>query len=241
MTVDIENTQIVGEAVAGQAERARRRLQRLINAATQNLFDIGEQLYIVKESRLYQPEFNTFREYILSLKFKESRARYLARIFEVMNSLSITRSKYEPLGTTRMREITSLDPTGEWINPENGDKYAIKDFIIKFVDAGESIDINDLRRHVRTLKGFIGENDLTHVTFTLKRIGYENNVRPALEKVKLLMGTGPKDEEGNAELPSDGAALETMSIIINADETLTLESRPQVVSETQETNDETSS
>ena len=26
-------------------------------------------------------------------------------------------------------EITSLDPKGEWINPDNGDKYAIKDFI----------------------------------------------------------------------------------------------------------------
>ena len=36
---------------------------------------------------------------------------------------------------------------------------------VKFVDAGETIGIEDLRRHVRTLKGFIGENDITHVTF----------------------------------------------------------------------------
>ena len=219
-------TVLVGEAVAGQSAKARRRLEHLINAASQNLFDIGEQLYTVKAEKLYQPEFNTFREYILSLKFKESRARYLARIFEVMNFLNIARAKYEPLGTTRMREITSLDPKGEWVNPDNGDKYAIKDFIFKFVDAGETIDIDDLRRHVRTLKGFIGENDLTHVTFTMKRSAYEKNVRPALEKVKLLMGTGPKDEEGNSELPSDGAALETMAIIINADETVTLDSLP---------------
>jgi hypothetical protein len=223
----MEETVLVGEAVAGQAAQARQRLEHLIGAANQNLFDIGEELYKVKDGRLYQPEFNTFREYILSLKFKESRARYLARIFEVMNSLNIQRSKYEPLGTTRMREITSLDPKGEWINPDNGDKYAIKDFIIKFVDAGETIPIDDLRRHVRTLKGFIGENDLTHVTFTMKRSAYEKNVRPALEKVKLLMGTGPKDEEGNAELPSDGAALEIMAIIINTDETITLDSLPQ--------------
>ena len=227
-------TVLVGEAVAGQSARARHRLERLISAASQNLFDIGEQLYTVKAEKLYQPEFNTFREYILSLKFKESRARYLARIFEVMNSLNIPRSKYEPLGTTRMREITSLDPKGEWINPDNGDKYAIKDFIVKFVDAGETIGIEDLRRHVRTLKGFIGENDITHVTFSLKRIGYENNVRPALEKVKLLMGTGPKDEEGNSELPSDGAALETMAIIINADETVTLDSLPAAESAPEE-------
>jgi len=225
---------LVGEAIAGQAAQARHRLESLINAASQNLFDIGEQLYTVKAEKMYQPEFNTFREYILSLKFKESRARYLARISEVMNSLNIQRSKYEPLGTTRMREITSLDPNGEWVNPENGDKYTIKDFIIKFVDAGETIPIGDLRRHVRTLKGFIGENDLTHVTFTLKRIGYEKNVRPALEKVKLLMGTGPKDEEGNSFLPSDGAALETMAIIVNTDETLTLESLPQAETEPEE-------
>ena len=227
-------TVLVGEAVAGQSAKARRRLEHLINAASQNLFDIGEQLYTVKAEKLYQPEFNTFREYILSLKFKESRARYLARIFEVMSFLNIARVKYEPLGTTRMREITSLDPKGEWVNPDNGDKYAIKDFIFKFVDAGETIDIDDLRRHVRTLKGFIGENDLTHVTFTMKRSAYEKNVRPALEKVKLLMGTGPKDEEGNSELPSDGAALETMAIIINADETVTLDSLPAAESAPEE-------
>jgi hypothetical protein len=214
---------LVGEAVAGESAAARKKLESLINAATQNLFDIGEQFFKVKDGKLYQPEFNTFRDYIRSLKFKESRARYLVRIFEVTKELKIPKCKYEPLGTTRMREITSLDPKGEWINPENGDKYAIKDFILKFIQAGETISIDDLRRHVRTLKGLIGENDLMHITFTLKRIGYENNLRPALEKVKLLMGTKPKDEEGNAELPSDGAALEIMAIIINADETLTLE------------------
>jgi len=65
---------------------------------------------------------------------------------------------------------------------------------------------------------------LMHVTFTLKRLAFENNVRPALDKVKLLMGTGPKDEEGHSDLPTDGMALETMAIIVNADETLTLES-----------------
>jgi hypothetical protein len=86
------------------------------------------------------------------------------------------------------------------------------EFITGFVEKGEEIEMDDLKKHVRTLKGFIGENDLTWLNVCVKRSALDNTIRPALELAKNALGSVGKDEEGVSIDASDGAALEAIAV-----------------------------
>jgi hypothetical protein len=208
----MHNEVIIGEAVAGQAASTRAQLESLINNVNKQTIDVAELLHKVKSNAFYQPLYNTFKDYISTLDIKERKAQYLVKIVEVMSAVGMTRTVYEHLGVAKLREITSLDPAGKWKNPETGEETPMQDFIIGFVEKGDEIDLADLKQHVRTLKGFTGENDLVWLNLCVTKSVLDNTIRPALELAKNMIGSVSKDDEGFSKDASDGAALEVLAI-----------------------------
>lgn len=214
---------VSSEAVAGESAKARAQLASLIKNIDKQTFDVAELLFDVQVKGLYQPAFNTYKEFTRSLKIKDRKAEYLPKIVKVMKQVGIERPKYEPLGIARLREITSLDPAETYVNPVTKAETPMSVFISEFVEKGDEIEMETLKTHVRTLKGFVGENDFEWLNFYVKRSAATNTIRPALEKIKAIIGSAGKDEDGISKDPSDGAALESAMAVILTDETLGVE------------------
>jgi hypothetical protein len=209
----MSETILVGDLVAGESTQVRNQLERLIHNFDKSLFDIGELLYKVRRSGFYQSwGFSTFKEYVESLNFKERRAQYLTRIVSVMAELGINRPEYESLGIAKLREITSLDPNGTWTNPQTGEVTQLRDWIAGLVDRGEDMTLDELKQHIRTLKGLVGENDLVWENFCVKRSVRDNVVEPAKELARRNIGSTGKDEEGISKDASGGACLEVWCV-----------------------------
>lgn len=206
-------TVIVGEAVAGESTKVRKQLESLIKSLNKSTLDVGELLCKVKKNGFYQPwGFTTFQEYVDTLDIKARKAQYLVRIVDVMQQVGIERVKYEPIGIAKLREITSLDPTASWTNPANGEEIPMKDFITEFIGKADNLSLDEIKKNVRTLKGFVGENDLVWLNFCVKRSVSDNTIRPALGLAKNFIGSVGKDDEGMSKDASDGAALEVIAV-----------------------------
>lgn len=204
---------IVGEAVAGESVQSRRKVEHLVNYLVgAGNFDLGDELYKIKRNHWYQDwGYSTFHEYATSLGMKRSKSQYLCRIAELMDELGIPREKYEPVGVSKLRHIAKLDPAGTWTNPETAEVTSLKDFILGFIEKGPTMTNDEVAQHVRTLRGFVGENDITWINIAVLRSALTNTVRPALECAKALIGDTGRDNEGIACEASDGRALEMIS------------------------------
>lgn len=218
---------LVGEAVAGQAAAVRAELESLIKNIDKQTLDVAERLHLVQSKQLYAPDFNTYMEYTESIGLKESKARYLPKIVRVMSEVGIPRTQYEKLKIARLREITSLDPAATYVNPLTKNETPMKEFIVGFVEKNEEIEFDDLKKHVRTLKGFVGENDITWLNLPFVRSALENTVRPGIEKVKAVIGSIGKDDDGVSKDASDSAAIEAAFAHILTDDTFGLSSAPE--------------
>src|ERR1700744_5778428 len=159
---------IVGEIQAGETAKLRVELETLINNSNRSAFDIGEIAWRVKQSGDYG-DHPTFKEYSRTLQIKPQKIRYLTRIAEVMDKLSISREQYEPIGIAKLREITSLELGTTWKNPETEQEIPIEDFVRGFVDRAHEMPLENIQQHVRTLKGLTGENDLCYETICMTR------------------------------------------------------------------------
>lgn len=222
MKIVHENPAIVGEAVAGDAAQTRKQLEDVIQLSNKSLFDIAELAYKVKKYGYYEGH-TTFIAYLkhLSAKtgFKERRLRYLTRMSEVMTAVGIDRATYEPLGVSKLREITTLDPDKTWVNPETKEETPIAEFIKGFVEKGHEMPFEEIQGHVRTLKGMVGEDAMGWVHLYMKQIVIDKVAKPALEKAKLQIGSVGKDDEGNSLDPSDGQAAEVVFVAFINEET----------------------
>lgn len=205
---------IYGDAVAGMdSTKVKTKLDALIATIDKSTIDVGELLYLTKSQGYYQSwGFNSFSEYLDSLKIKKRKSQYITRIVEVMTKLGIERTKYEPLGISKLREITSLDPEAIWTNPDSKAQTPISEFIKGFVDKGEDISLSDLKGHCKVLKGLTGENDIILMHFAFTQSAIESVIQPALEKAKMNIGSVSKDEDGISKDASDSRAVEVWAI-----------------------------
>ncbi len=202
---------IVGQQVAGEAAKVRKQLEQLISKVNSSSFDIGEMLHTIKKNGFYEG-FTTFQEYVKTLEIKPRKAQYLRRIAEVMDIMEIPRAGYEGLGIAKLREITSLDVGGTWINPDTKIETPVATFIKAFIDKGKEMPLTEIQQHVKVLKGLVGDEDLSWVHLYMKQSAIDQVVKPALEKAKMLIGSVSKDDEGVSKDASDGAAAEVVFV-----------------------------
>ena len=128
-----------------------------------------------------------------------------------MEEVGVTRAQYEPLGTAKLREITSLDASGIWKNPETLEEIPIKSFIVGFVEKGEEMGLEEIKNHVKTLKGLSGD-PMCWIHLYMKQSVLDSTVRPALELAKKNIGSVGKDDEGISLDASDSKAVEIMAV-----------------------------
>lgn len=205
-------TIIVGESQAGRSSIVRKQLESLLSTLNKSTFDLAELLYEVKNNGYYQPwGFNTFQEYVNSLDIKARKAQYLVRIVDVMDGLGVDRNAYEPLGVAKLREISSLEPN-ETYTDASGVQTPMADMIVGLVDKAKDMPLEEIKQHVKTLKGLTGENELIWLNFSAKKAVVDEVIRPALELAKANIGSVGKDDEGNSKDASDGRALEVIAI-----------------------------
>jgi len=207
---------IVGQQVAGESAKVRKTLEQLIKKVNSSAFDIAELLHTIKKNGYYEG-FNTFQEYVKTLEIKPRKAQYLRRIAEVMDTMGVKRETYEPLGVAKLREITSLDVSANWVNPETKEETPIKAFIQGFIDKGSDMPLEEIKNHVKTLKGLVGEDAMAWLHLYMKEQAIEKVARPALESAKAQIGSVGKDEEGMSKDASDGAAAEAIFASFLAD------------------------
>jgi len=200
---------IHGPVVPGVAVQARKELETVISVANSSMFDIAELLHKIKKNKYHD---GTFTDYLKSLNFKRRRLEYLEKMAGVMEAVGIPRTQYEPLGISKLREITSLDPNGKWTDPETKEEIPISTFIQGFVEKGHELSKEDIHKHVNTLKGMIGEESMGWIHLYMKQSVIDQVVKPSLEKAKALIGSIGKDEEGYSIDPSDGRAAETVFV-----------------------------
>jgi hypothetical protein len=200
----MHETAIIGEAVAGESAKVRVQLDEAIKLTSSSVFDVMDLLYKVKKNKFYVaygfPTMQEFYEY--SLNMKPRKCQYLLRVAEVMEAVHVQRTDYEPLGISKLREITRLNPEATYTNPP------MADWIHGLIfDCGQE-SLDKIQEHVRTLMGKVGENDKTWLNLPFTRLVMKETIRPAIEKMKAELGTTAKTAEGLAIDASDSYAVE---------------------------------
>lgn len=201
---------IVGDVQAGRATVIRKRLMGLAGDIQSSTFDLAELLMEAADGHLYQAwGYNSLPEYgALELSLKRRKIQYLVRIVEVMKIVGIKREVYEPVGVTKLREVTTLDPAGRFYNKETQQNEPLVDHIVRLVTEAEELTADQISEEVKRLKGQIGDNSLVTRSTTYVNSVWENVIKPARELARRLMGSAGRDKDGNAVEYSDGAVDE---------------------------------
>ena len=212
--MDIEpKIAIYGEVQAGRSAEVQKKVEELVGNITKSNFDLAELLYEVRSKKYYYTySFNTFKEYLDSVGIKPAKGQYLARMVDVMLQVNVERSVYEPVGISKLREITSLEPTGFYINPETGESEKLSEWIIKLIQLAPHMSIAEVKEIVKKLKGLVGDDELVWINVCVKKIVLEQTIRPALDLAKTVIGSKGRDEDGQAIEASDGEALEMLAV-----------------------------
>jgi hypothetical protein len=209
---------VVGSKVAGESSAARVQLEYLVTNLSKSSFDIGELLHKIKSRGFYNDwGFTTYKEYEKTLEIKRRKAQYLRKIAEVTEIAKFDRKAYEPIGIAKLRQITSLDPAAIYVNPTSNIATPMIEFIVGFLEQGLELTLEEITLHVRTLKGFVGDNDFVWRNFSVKRSVAELSVDPAIQLAKNHIGSVGKDEEGVSKDASDGSALEVLAVAFMLD------------------------
>lgn len=204
---------VIGEAVSGHAAKVMQQLESLINSDNHTVFTMAELLYEVKKNNLYASAgHNTFKDYTSTLSLEDRKANYLTKLGYCVDVLGIPRATYEPVGITKLRSITSLNPLGTWTNPDTNVVLPLSGFIVELMTKSLTMTQKELDEYVRTLKGQVGENEMVTRKYTMLRSVVENILDPAIELSRRQIGSTHKDDEGISQDASDGACLEIIAV-----------------------------
>jgi hypothetical protein len=206
----MQDTVIVGEVEAGQAAQVRRSLKRAITQINTSTFDVVELLHRVRKDHLYTEL--SWSDFTKTLELKSSKALYLTRIGEVMDAIGCTRDQYEPIGVTKLRAITRLEPTDTYVNPITHEERSMSDYIKGLMEMAPETTADKLEQHVRVLMGETGENDFTWLNIRLPRLVMTNTIKPAMDKAAINLGTVAADAEGVAVEAKDWRKLEVLAV-----------------------------
>jgi hypothetical protein len=205
-----EPTLIIGEAVAGEAQKIRKQINAIINGVNKSTFTLAELLHKVKVTPTLRPE-QTFGEYAKGLELKISKSYYLVRIIDNMLISGVPKEIYEPVGIAKLRVISKLDPLAEF------EGKPMTQFIKGLVETATSVEINTLKEAVAHLQGQTGDEARVWLNISVGKSQRDNVILPAIENAKKLLGSVATNAEGEPQDASDGRALEIICAAFLAD------------------------
>lgn len=215
----MERTVIIGETVAGKSSALRKRMLLLSTDLTRNTFDLAEAFAAAQESHCYlEWGFDSLGEYAsLELGIKHRRAQYLARIIRVCKECGVPRKDYEPVGVTKLREITTLNPGSTFYNPDTKQHEPMYEHIVRVIAEAPENNTVEVEQEVARLKGMTGENAMVTRAYKVTQSCWENTIARCFEAVRKRLGSAGRDGEGMAKEFSDGAVIECLCAEYNAD------------------------
>lgn len=201
---------LVGEQIAGRASTVRKQLILLSDTISTNTFDVLELLVEAKESNYYTQwgfkSIGQFGENELGLK--ERKIQYLCRIGEVCKTVGLTRAQFEPVGISKLREITSLDPGGYYFNPDTKENESLATWIVELIGKAPSMTAKQVKEEVLRLQGRTGDDRPVMRSFSMTQSTWDGVMKRAFEIVRMRLGSAGRDEAGMAKEYSDSVALE---------------------------------
>ena len=216
---------IIGEAVAGQQAQRANAVRKALSFLSEDIkactFDMAILLYEASVNN-YAPGwgYTTVIEYgEKELGLKERKVQYLIRMVRVCNAVGISRKVYEPVGVSKLREITTLDFNANYHNPKTHVVEPMAEHIRQLIDRAPNMTYDQVKQAVSVLKGEVGENARVWVpSFWVTQSCMENVILPARELVRRRLGSSPiRDEAGNAVEYSDAVAEEIIHAEFIAD------------------------
>lgn len=214
---DLTPPAIIGEAVSGRAYELKKQLQVATKEIKTRTFDVAELLYTAKHENITFG-YTSVAEYAAEeLGIKLRKAQYLIRMVEVCKEAGVKREDYEPVGLSKLREITSLDPTATFWNRETRENEPLVDHIVRMITDCEELSLEEIAAEVKRLKGMDGDNVPVTRSTTYTKSVWENVIKPARELARKLLGSAKRDGEGNAVEYSDGAVEEVIHASFLAD------------------------
>ena len=216
---ELNSPAIHGEQVAGRGVRVRKTLNALSAHLNINVFDIAELLYEAQENNyVYEWGYESIPDFAeKELGIKESKARYLARIVRIYRAVGLTRKDCEGIHTSKLREISSLNPEGSWFNKETKENEPLDEHIVRLITDARDMTLNAIKEEVAKLKGQVGPDRRVIRSFSTTQSAWDNVFVPAMEKIRRRLGSENRDNDGNAKEYKDGVVYEMMAAEINAD------------------------
>ena len=143
---------IIGDSVAGQSALLRKRMRVLAGDLVRHTFDLAEAFLLAQETRCYAEwGFDSLPEYAeLELGIKKRRAQYLATIVRVCRDCGVARKDYEPIGITKLREITSLNPDTSYYNAEEKKHEAMVEHIVRLIAEAPELSAVEIEQETDT-------------------------------------------------------------------------------------------
>jgi len=220
--MEVNPQAIHGEAIAGQQAKSialRKRMLLLSTDLTKNTFDLAEAFLEAQESGCYlEWGFDSLGDYAsLELGIKHRKAQYLARIVKVCRECGVSRKDYEPVGVTKLREITTLNPGDSFYNAEDKKSEPMVDHIVRLIAEAPENSTVDVEQEVARLKGQTGENAMVTRAYKVTQSCWENVIAPCFEAIRKRLGSAGRDGTGAAKEYSDGNVIEALAAEYNSD------------------------
>lgn len=210
---------IVGEQVAGRAARVREKLKDLTNDVKSSTFDLADLLFEAQENNYpSQWGFASTVEYGREeLGLKKRKVQYLTRITKVCRQVGLKRERYEPSGTSKLREICSLNPDGSYWNVAEHVSEPLDEHIVRLILDSDKLNVEQVKLEVAKLKGQIGKDRRVFRSYSTDITTWTNTISTAIETARRMLGSKGRDEEGNAREYSEGECYECICASFNAD------------------------
>ena len=210
---------IIGEQIAGRAASVRKQLKDLTSDVKAHTFDMAELLFEAQENN-YPAQWgyaSTLEYGAKELGLKERKVQYLTRTVKVCRAVGLTRAQYEPAGTSKLREITTLNPEGSYFNIAEHTSEPLDDHIVRLILDSDTMTVEQVKEEVLRLKGMTGPNRMVVRSCSVTQSAWTNVIQPAYELARRILGSSGRDETGQATEYKDGACLEVICAAFNAD------------------------